>query len=435
MNESGLPVEPINPVEPAVTFTSAVGPRHAPGLAEYADLPNSTPITFTEDEYSHRLATVRERMARQHLTALIVTDPSNLYYLLGYNALSFYTPQVLYVPLEGNLYFFAREMDANGAFRTSWLPREQTFGYPETFVQRKETHPFVWVAQKLRELGMVNNFSHGLVGLEMDSYYFSPKAFEALVKSLPEYQFTDSFELINWVRVVKSSAEIELMRGAAQVCESAMGAAFESIGVGLRQCDAAAAIMNAQIKGTVDFGGDHPAIVPMLPTGAGADTPHLTWSDQVFVEGETTVVELAGVFRRYHIPMARTIVLGKPSKQLDYLAHATGEALNEVLDTVRAGASTTELAQVWNVSLAKHGLHKPSRIGYSIGIAYAPDWGERTVSIRTDDDTVLTENMTFHIIGGMWMDDYGYEVSEAVRVTERGVETFTDYPRQLLTKE
>ena len=415
-------------------LTSAVGADHAPGLAEYFDSPNSTPITFTDSEYSTRLASVRTRMAFQNLTALIVTDPSNLYYLTGYNALSFYTPQMLYVPLEGDLYFFAREMDANGAFRTSWLPDEQTFGYPETFVQRKDTHPFVWVSQKLRELGVVNNFSHGQVGLEMDSYYFSPKAFEALVKSLPEYRFTDSYELINWVRVVKSPAEIDLMRGAALVCNSAMTAAFESIAVGARQCDAAAAITNAQIKGTSDFGGDHP-IVPMLPTGAGADTPHLTWSDQVFLGGETTVVELAGVFRRYHVPMARTIVLGKPSARLDYLAKSTGDALNEVLAEVRPGATTTELAQVWNVSLAKHGLHKPSRIGYSIGIAYAPDWGERTVSIRTDDDTVLTENMTFHIIGGMWMDDYGYEVSEAVRVTDSGVETFTDYPRHLLTKE
>ena len=415
-------------------LTSAVGADHAPGLAEYFDSPNSTPITFTDSEYSTRLASVRTRMAFQNLTALIVTDPSNLYYLTGYNALSFYTPQMLYVPLEGDLYFFAREMDANGAFRTSWLPDEQTFGYPETFVQRKDTHPFVWVSQKLRELGVVNNFSHGQVGLEMDSYYFSPKAFEALVKSLPEYRFTDSYELINWVRVVKSPAEIDLMRGAALVCNSAMTAAFESIAVGARQCDAAAAITNAQIKGTSDFGGDHPAIVP-LPTGAGADTPHLTWSDQVFLGGETTVVELAGVFRRYHVPMARTIVLGKPSARLDYLAKSTGDALNEVLAEVRPGATTTELAQVWNVSLAKHGLHKPSRIGYSIGIAYAPDWGERTVSIRTDDDTVLTENMTFHIIGGMWMDDYGYEVSEAVRVTDSGVETFTDYPRHLLTKE
>jgi ectoine hydrolase len=408
-------------------LTSAVGADHAPGLAEYFDSPNSTPITFTDSEYSTRLASVRTRMVFQNLTALIVTDPSNLYYLTGYNALSFYTPQMLYVPLEGDLYFFAREMDANGAFRTSWLPGEQTFGYPETFVQRKDTHPFVWVSQKLRELGQV--------GLEMDSYYFSPKAFEALVKSLPEYRFTDSYELINWVRVVKSPAEIDLMRGAALVCNSAMTAAFESIAVGARQCDAAAAITNAQIKGTSDFGGDHPAIVPMLPTGAGADTPHLTWSDQVFLGGETTVVELAGVFRRYHVPMARTIVLGKPSARLDYLAKSTGDALNEVLAEVRPGATTTELAQVWNVSLAKHGLHKPSRIGYSIGIAYAPDWGERTVSIRTDDDTVLTENMTFHIIGGMWMDDYGYEVSEAVRVTDSGVETFTDYPRHLLTKE
>lgn len=426
-------------VSPHAAHSSAPGPTDGWDTALRPDCsvaaPSNTELAFTSEEYASRLAAVRRRMVSRNLTALIVTDPANLYYLIGYNALSFYTPQMLYVPIEGDVYFFAREMDANGAFRTSWLPRDRTFGYPETYVQRKETHPFVWVASKLRDLGLVHNFAHGQVGLEMDSYYFSPKAFEALVKSLPEYCFTDSYELVNWVRVVKTPTEIALMRGAARVCESAMSAAHEAISAGKRQCDAAAAIMDAQVRGTEDFGGDHPAIVPMLPTGAGADTPHLTWSDRPFVHGESTVVELAGVFRRYHIPMARTFVLGKPSPRLDHLAKSTGEALNEVLACARAGVRAADLARVWNTSLAQHGLHKPSRIGYSIGVAYAPDWGERTVSLRSDDQTVLAENMTLHIIGGMWMDGYGYEVSEAIRVTETGIETFTGYPRELLTKE
>lgn len=85
--------------------------------------------------------------------------------------------------------------------------------------------------------------------------------------------------------------------------------------------------------------------------------------------------------------------------------------------------------------LARHGLSKPSRIGYSIGIGYPPDWGERTVSLRADEATVLAENMTFHAIFGMWMDGYGYEVSEPLRVTENGVETFTSFPPSLIPAE
>ena len=61
---------------------------------------------------------------------------------------------------------------------------------------------------------------------------------------------------------------------------------------------------------------------------------------------------------------------------------------------------------------------KGSRIGYSMGLNYPPDWGEHTASLRPGDKTVLAPNMTFHMILGMWMDNYGFEGSESFRVTE-----------------
>src|SRR5699024_4234508 len=57
-------------------------------------------------EYEARLSAVRAAMAERSLSALVVTDPANLYYLIGYNAWSFYTPQCLVVPAEGDLQFF-----------------------------------------------------------------------------------------------------------------------------------------------------------------------------------------------------------------------------------------------------------------------------------------------------------------------------------------
>ncbi|MDN5607517.1 MAG: creatinase, partial [Brevibacterium sp.] len=78
------------------------------------------------------------------------------------------------------------------------------------------------------------------------------------------------------------------------------------------------------------------------------------------------------------------------------------------------------------------GLEKPSRLGYSIGIGYPPDWGERTISIRTEDDQILEAGMTFHLICGMWMNGYGYELSESVLITDTGCDTFTDFPREII---
>ena len=389
-------------------------------------------MEISQPEYDERLRNVRARMSDQGLSALLVSDPSNLYYLTGYNAWSFYTPQFLFVPASGDMVLFARAMDADGAHRTAWLPKSQIIGYPETLVHRPHEHPFDWVGKKLCELGVVAAASGGQVGLELDSHFFSPKAYLALVNARPEWTFVDSYELVNWVRVVKSPAEIELMRIAAQVCTNAMNTAIDHIKVGARQCDVAAEISRAQIAGTPEHGGDYPAIVPMMPMGAAADTPHLTWTDDRFIDDQGVSVEIAGTYKRYHVPLARTIMLGTPTAALQKVVGAVGEGVESVLSIIRPGVQARELSSVWDATLAKYGLSKPSRIGYSIGIGYPPDWGERTVSLRGDDETVLQENMTFHLMCGMWMDDYGYELSEPFRVSADGVETFTSLPRDLI---
>ncbi|MYM18557.1 M24 family metallopeptidase [Brevibacterium sp. 5221] len=388
---------------------------------------------FSDQEYASRLAKVRERMRFQGLQALIVTDPANIFYLTGYDAWSFYTPQMLFVGPDGDPLLFMREMDANGAWRTACIDRELIIGYPERYVHRPHIHPFDWVAFRLRQLGWVAR-THGVVGLEMDSHFFSPKAYRALVNAVPEWTLVESFELVNWVRAVKSDAEIQYMRHAARVATGAMQAAVDAIEPGAPQNEIAAAIAHAQALGAGESFGDYPAIMPLLPTGASADTPHLTWSNRVLQDGEAVVVEIAGAHRRYHVPIARTISLGEPGDDLKRLEEAVAEGLQAVLDAAAPGVPVRELALAWNWKLAQYGLAKESRLGYSIGIGYPPDWGERTMSIRSEDESILERNMTFHIICGMWMEGHGYEVSESVRISDTGVEAFTAFPRRIIRK-
>ena len=84
--------------------------------------------------------------------------------------------------------------------------------------------------------------------------------------------------------------------------------------------------------------------------------------------------------------------------------------------------------------MSKYGLKKESRLGYSTGIGYPPDWGEHTMSIRLNDTTILEPNITFHMIAGMWMDSWGLEISETIKVTNSGCETFCNFPRKLYVK-
>jgi len=390
---------------------------------------NNTP--FATGEFAARHAATRKRLEAAGLDALIVSDPANMNYLTGYDGWSFYTPQCVVVPLEGDVRLFTRQMDANGARLTTFLRDDAIHGFPDDFVQQRGRHPMDWIADQLADHGMLDGAP---VGLEMDAYFFSPRAYEALRVRAPHAEFTDAEELVNWVRAVKSPAEIDMMRSAARIAENVMRAGIDAIEPGVRQCDAVAAIYDAQVRGTQEAGGDYPAIVPMLPTGEGTSTPHLTWTDEPFVSGEATILELAACRRRYHCPIARTVFLGEPPRKLVETAAVTVEGLDVALGAVRPGATCEQVEAAWREHIARHGLEKSSRIGYSVGIGYPPDWGEHTMSLRPGDATVLEPGMAFHMILGMWMDDWGFEASETFVVTESGAECLCSFPRELTVK-
>jgi ectoine hydrolase len=378
-------------------------------------------------EYAERLRRVREAMAQRGFGALVVCDPANLFYLTGYNAWSFYTPQCLLVGADGPPHLFARAQDAAGAGYTCNLSDDHIHGYPEDLVHRPGVHPFDWVSAEIRGLLPAGE----VIGVECDTHFFSPRAYFALDRGLPDNRLVDSDELVNWVRVVKSPHEVQQLRIAGTIVERAMRTACESVQPGRRQCDVVAEIMAAQATGTPEHGGDYPAIVPMLPTGKAAGAPHLTWTDRPFQTGEATTIELAGAYGRYHAPLARTVMLGEPPKQLIDTAKVIAEAMNATLAAIRPGVEVGAVHQEFDKTIRAHGMEKKSRLGYSIGIGYPPDWGERTISVRPGETTELVAGMALHLIPGMWTAGFGYEMSEPVVVTDTGVERLTDLPQEL----
>ena len=91
---------------------------------------------FAKDEYDERLYRVRQSMRDRNLDALIIGDPSNINWLTGYDAWSFYTPQMMLVGLDKGPFWMGREMDAGAARFTTYLTSDQIIAYPEDLVQR-----------------------------------------------------------------------------------------------------------------------------------------------------------------------------------------------------------------------------------------------------------------------------------------------------------
>ncbi|MCT8329591.1 ectoine hydrolase DoeA [Albidovulum sediminis] len=388
-------------------------------------------LRFTRAEFAARLEKTRRAMDQKGVDLLIVTDPSNMNWLTGYDGWSFYVHQCVIVPPAGEPIWFGRGQDANGARLTAWLREENILGYPDHYVQSTERHPMDYLSGILADRGW-----GGLrIGVEMDNYYFSAAAFASLTRHLPNARFVDATALVNWQRAVKSAQEIDYMRKAGRIVEAMHARIFDKIEVGMRKCDLVAEIYDAGIRGTDGFGGDYPAIVPLLPSGRDASAPHLTWDDRPMQSGMGTFFEIAGCYHRYHLPLSRTVFLGKPTQAFLDAEQATLEGMEAGLAAAKPGNTCEDIARGFFDVLAKHGILKDNRTGYPIGVSYPPDWGERTMSLRPGDRTVLEPGMTFHFMTGLWLEDMGFELTESILITETGVECLSNVPRKLFVKD
>ena len=336
-------------------------------------------LPFTRAEYAQRLRKIRTEMQRRGLDLLIVNDVANQHYITAYDGWSFYTPQVVLVPIEDDEpVWIGRAMDAAGGLLTSWMKRENVVGFPEDHVQRADRHPMDWIARWIVKKGWGNR----RIGIELEAYYYSPKAHARLVAGLPNVKFHDADLLVNWIRAVKSPAEIAYLRKASFLAQAAVSTAYEVIAPGTRECDAIAHIQGAQVAGAKDFAGDITALPPTILGGENASAPHIMWSDRRFGADETIALELAGVCRRYAAGLARTMQLGKMPHDVTDTAKAVLEGMEAVLATARPGIFAEDVEAAWRKVIARYGVKKESRIGYSIGVAYPPDWGEHTISLR-----------------------------------------------------
>lgn len=388
------------------------------------------PLPFTRQEYTARLEAVRKEMAHRGLDLLVVSDVANQHYLTAYDGWSFYATQVVLVPVNGEPIWVGRAMDVAGGRLTVWMKPENVVGYPEDHIQNENRHPMQWIGRFIADRG----WGRACIGVELDAYYYSARAHVRLTNALPEATLRDASLLVNWVRAVKSPTEIAYLRSGAKLAEAAVQRAYEVIEPGTRECDAVAQIQAVQLAGSPDFAGDFPGIPPIILAGEKAAAPHMMWSDRRYEKGETVAIELAGACRHYTAALARTLQLGAKPAKVAKVEKALLEGMEAVLGAATPGALAQEVAAAWQDVISRYGIRKESRIGYSIGLGFAPDWGEHTISFRRGDKTVLNPGHVVHAMIGMWMDGWGVELSETVLITERGCDVFSRLPRGILVK-
>ena len=340
---------------------------------------------FDRAEYADRLRRVRERMAAQGIDVLVSLRPANMHYLTGYDGWSFYTPQGVLVPLDGRP-LCSRALHGRQRRKRHDLPEaENILGYPDHYVQNPRPPPARLGRGRARRARARRGTSPS-----RSTPTTSPPPAYARAQAGPARRALRRCRRAGQLgarREVAGRARVDAPGGADHRAVMAQGdrrRAARRPPVRRRGGD-----LHAQISGAPEYGGDYTSFVPMLPTGVGTSTPHLTWSDASSRPARRRSSSSAPAAIATTVRMARTVFLGRPPQKLVDTARSSSRASRPRWPLSGPGALRGGRGRVARRD-RRHGLEKESRIGYSVGINYPPDWGEHTMSLRPGDKTVLS---------------------------------------------
>jgi Xaa-Pro dipeptidase len=229
------------------------------------------------------------------------------------------------------------------------------------------------------------------------------------------------------------------MRDAAQTSVEGVKAGIAAVRVGATDNDVAAAVHQAMIAA----GSEYVALGPFVATGLRTTIMHGIWSRNTIGAGESVMLEVGGCVNRYHAAMFRTVSVGPPSAKLRYMFEVSDAANQATMGAIKPGVTCGAVydacQKVFMDSKLPDECKKQRagmRNGYSMGIAFAPGWGEwETLAFGKDDPTPLEAGMTFHIPAAIReYGVYGAALSETLLVTPKGCEPLTKYPRELFVR-
>jgi Xaa-Pro dipeptidase len=376
-------------------------------------------LPFSLHEYSDRLARVRSRMEEKGLDALLVTIPNNLYYLTGYDTQGLWYFTGLIIPPTGEPCMVTRFAEDTVVEADTWLEQSRPF--------RDYEEPMEVLRTTLDEFSLLK----ARLGYEGDSHYFRCAERDGLVAACPDVELVDVAGLIEAERVTKSPQELEYMRRAARATNAGMAAGIEAIHQGGTDNEVAAAIY----EGLILNGSHYCPLSPFVAAGPHSFVSHATWRDRHLTEGDCLFLEVGGNVLRYQTAMMRTAVIGGLSSRLKRAQELVNEAFDAAVAAIKPGVVTADVDEAARkiISANDLGAIQYARVGYSIGIACPPGWGEgHVIDLNEGNTNVLEENMTFHLIPGLQIPgEAAVGMSETVRVTGDGCERLTELDRRI----
>jgi len=379
---------------------------------------------FDTAELETRRNNLQARLAKENLDGMLIFRQESMYYLTGYETFGFCFFQCLYFGANGDRFLLTRSADLRQAQITSDL---------------EEVH--IWVdgvqggpAPQLRDLLESRGVRGSRLGVEFESYGLTARRGRELEASLLGFcELVDCSELIDSLRMVKSEAELALVRKAGQLADDALDAAIERIAPGADEGHILADMQGAVFRG----GGDYPGNEFIIGSGEKALLCRYASGRRKLEANDQLTLEYAGVYAHYHVAMMRTALVGQVHSEHQRMFDAALEAMQACQETLAPGATAHDVFHAHARVLDKAGLrdHRLNACGYSLGARFTPSWMDYPMFHDGNEQEIVPNMVMFlHMILMNSESGRAMTLGETVIVGQQGNERLSRHQLSLIAQ-
>lgn len=353
--------------------------------------------------FDSRLRKIREALSETEVDALFVSSKPNIRYLCGFKGDS------------GWLLITANKVYLITDFRF--------------IIQAKNEAPNVEVVmyegkmlEKLKEL--VAGESIKTLGFESEHNTYAH--YQKLSGTLPDVELKGLSSVVEQIRTVKESSELETIRQAVQIADEAFNHVLGFIKPGVKELELAAEIEYFMRKA----GAEKPSFDTIIGSGFRGALPHGIATNHEVQKGDFVVMDFGAVYNGYCSDMTRTVLVGEASSKHREIYSLVLEAQLAATEAVRPGQKCSEVDAVARNLIADRGYGE--YFGHGLGHGVGLDIHE-SPALNTRNHDQLEEGMVITVEPGVYLDGWGgVRIEDMVVVTSEGCEVLTQTGKDLV---
>ncbi len=366
------------------------------------------PITTAERR--DRLERARQLMHQNKLDAVCMIGGTSLAYFTGIRWGNSERLFAFVVPAKGNPFYVSPAFEEDRA-------REQIAQAPDgdscrVLTWQEDEDPYALVAKGLREAGA----STGIIGIEeRTTFVFS----DGIGRANSGARLVSATAVTAGCRMIKSPAELALMRLAAEVSLAAYEAAWKSLEPGMTQNQFGALVAAAHRQ--LGFSGE-----ASIQAGEYSALPHGSRTPQTLREGTVLLMDGGCSVEGYASDISRTFVIGKAGDKLKRVFDIVHQAQTTAVKTARPGLPAGEVDAAARKVIADAGYgpgykYFTHRVGHGMGMD-----GHEWPYLVKGNALPLQPDMTFSDEPGIYIrGEFGVRLEDDMHITEEGAELFT----------